>query len=316
MKYKDYYAVLGVARDADADAIKKAYRKLAREHHPDVSKASGAEERFKDIGEAYATLKDPEKRAAYDQLGQREPGADFSPPPNWNGGGFDTHSFDDADLADLLASLGRRARGGHGGRGATHPQRGRDYETVVKLTLEQAHRGTTLNLDLAREEGGTSTLEVTVPAGVADGQRVRLRGKGGKGVHGGADGDIYLHIHLLPHRVFRVDGRDLQFDLMLAPWEAALGAEVEVPTLDGAVVLTVAAGTRAGRKLRLRGRGLADGKGGRGDLYAVAHIDVPATLTPAERDLFEQLAKVSTFHARAGSGKDNDKDTAHERASA
>ncbi len=313
MKYKDYYAALGVTRDADADAIKKAYRKLAREHHPDVSKANGAEARFKDIGEAYATLKDPEKRGAYDQLGQREPGADFSPPPNWNGGGFDAQSFDDADLADFLASLGRRARSG---RGASQTQRGRDYETVVKLTLEQAHLGTKLNLDLAREEGGTSTLEVTVPAGVADGQRVRLRGKGGKGVHGGGDGDIYLHIHLVAHRVFRVDGRDLQFDLMLAPWEAALGAEVEVPTLDGPVVLTVAPGTRAGRKLRLRGRGLADGRGGRGDLYAVAHIDVPATLTPAERDLFEQLARTSTFRARPSGSTGNDKDAAHERASA
>lgn len=294
MKYKDYYAALGVPRDADAEAIKKAYRKLAREHHPDVSKSPGAEDRFKDVAEAYATLKDPEKRAAYDQLGARRGGEEFRPPPQWEqafGGGFQ-----DVDLADLLDALAR----GQGTRGARRPVplRGRDYEASVRIPLEDAHRGTTVSLDVEHEDGAR-TLAVTVPPGVTEGQRLRLRGKGGPGRHGGAAGDIYLHITLAPHPLFRVDGHDLFFDLALAPWEAALGADIEVPTLDDAVLLTVPQGTQSGRKLRLRGRGLANGHGGRGDLHAVARIDVPASLTPRERELFGELARASRFDPRA-----------------
>lgn len=292
MKYKDYYAALGVPRDADADTIKKAYRKLAREHHPDVSSDAGAEARFKEVAEAYATLKDPEKRTAYDQLGARRSGEEFSPPPQWQ------HDFagSDAELADLLAALAR----GHGRRAGarTVPLRGRDYEASVRLGLEDAHRGATVNLDVEHEDGAR-TLAVTVPAGVTEGQRLRLRGKGGPGRHGGPAGDIYLHITLAPHPVFRPDGHDLVFDLALAPWEAALGAEIEVPTLDGPVLLTVPHGTQSGRKLRLRGRGLANGHGGRGDLYAIARIDVPASLTPRERELLEELSRESRFDARA-----------------
>lgn len=300
MKYKDYYAALGVPRDADAETIKKAYRKLAREHHPDVSAAPGAEARFKEIAEAWQTLKDPEKRAAYDELGRRPAGEDFAPPPQWArefGGG----SFEDLDLADLLAALGRGQR--RGAHRARMPQHGRDYESTVRISLEDAHRGAKLNLQLGDEAGGARTLEVTIPPGVSEGQKLRLRGRGGKGRDGGADGDIYLHITLAPHPVFRADGHDLYLDLALAPWEAALGAEVEVPTLDGPVVLTVPAGTRAGRKLRLRGRGLANGRGGRGDLYAVVHIDVPGALTERERELFRQLAAASRFDPRAVAGR-------------
>ncbi len=301
MKYKDYYAALGVARDADAEQIKKAYRKLARAHHPDVSKSPDAEARFKEVAEAYQTLKDPEKRAAYDELGRRPAGEEFAPPPQWSRefgtGGF--QSFEDIDLSDLLDALGRGQRGGGGAaRRATMPMHGRDYETTVRISLEDAHRGTRLNLDLA-DEGGGRTLEVTIPAGVSEGQKLRLRGKGGKGRNGGVDGDIYLHITLAPHPVFRPDQHDLHFDLALAPWEAALGAEAEVPTLDGAVLLTVPAGTRSGRKLRLRGRGLANGRGGRGDLYATVHIDVPSMLSDRERELFKQLAETSRFNPRA-----------------
>lgn len=300
MKYKDYYAALGVPRDADAEAIKKAYRKLARQHHPDVSKDPGAEARFKEVAEAYATLKDPEKRAAYDQLGRRRAGEDFEPPPRWReafGGGG--QEFDEADLADILAAFGMGAARRH----AHGPRHGRDYEASVRLSLEDAHRGTTLSLDLQHEDG-THTLAVTIPPGVTEGQRLRLKGRGGKGHGGGADGDIYLHIQLAPHAVFRVDRHDLYFDLALAPWEAALGAEVEVATLDGPVLLTVPPGTRTGRKLRLRGRGMANGHGGRGDLYAVAHVDVPATLTPRERELFEALARESRFAPREMLGKE------------
>lgn len=324
MKYKDYYAALGVPRDADLDQIKKAYRKLARQHHPDMSKAPDAEAKFKDAAEAYATLKDPEKRAAYDELGRRPAGEEFAPPPGWQhdfaGAGMGAgQGFEDMDLADLLAALGRGRQGARGAQGARRgpvPMHGRDYETTVRIGLLDAHRGTTVSLNL-EDEGGGRTLEVTVPAGVSDGQKLRLRGKGGKGRAGGPDGDIYLHIELAPHPVFRTDGHDLYFDLALTPWEAALGAQVEVPTLDGAVMLTVPAGTRAARKLRLRGRGLAHGRSAgagpadaatpaRGDLYAVVHIDVPATLTPRERELFEQLAGASKFNPRTTIAKEGE----------
>jgi curved DNA-binding protein len=295
MKYKDYYEILGVPRDADAETIKKAYRKLARQHHPDVSKDSGAEERFKDVGEAYATLKDPQKRADYDAIGRRAHGEEFTPPPDWHEAyAWEGQGFEEANLADLLAALGAARGGAHPRRGPAH---GRDYEASVRISLEDAHRGTTLNLDIAHEDG-TRTLAVTVPAGVTDGQRLRLRGRGGKGRNGGADGDIYLHILFAPHPVFRHQGHDLSFDLALAPWEAVLGADVEVPTLEGPVLLTVPAGTQSGRRLRLRGRGLARPHGARGDLYATVRIEVQSTLTPRERELFEELARLSRFDPR------------------
>ena len=300
MKYKDYYQALGVPREADLDQIKKAYRKLARAHHPDMTKAKGSEARFKDAAEAYATLKDPEKRKAYDELGRRPAGQEFSPPPQWEQHfGTREGGFGDIDLEELLASLGR-GRGGPGaGHRAARPVAGRDLETTVSLSLEDAHRGTTVNLEVG-EGHGSRTLEITIPPGVSDGGKLRLKGKGSPGRHGGPDGDIYLHLALAPHPVFRADQHDLYFDLALAPWEAALGAELEVPTLDGPVVLTVPPGTRSGRKLRLRGRGMGHGSSGRGDLYAVAVIDVPATLSAQERELFTQLEKVSSFNPRGG----------------
>ncbi len=298
MKYKDYYETLGVPRDADLDQIKKAYRKLARTHHPDMSKAPDAEARFKEAAEAYATLKDSAKRAAYDELGHPQAGAEFAPPPQWRedfaAGGS---SFEDLDLADLLAALGR----GHRGGATPSPARGRDVESAITITLANARKGVTLNLGLT-DASGERTLEVTIPPGVRQDQKIRLRGKGGKGQHGAPDGDIYLHIVLAPHAVFRPDGLDLYFDLALTPWEAALGAEVEVPTLDGPVLLTVPAGTRAGRKLRLRGRGLLDGHS---DIYALVHIDMPSVLTEAERALLVELAHISHFNPRTVAPKEN-----------
>lgn len=299
MKYKDYYATLGVPRDADIDQIKKAYRKLARTHHPDMSKAPDAEAHFKDVAEAYATLKDTAKRAAYDELGHPKAGAEFAPPPNWRQDfSANGEAFQDLDLADLLASLGRGQRGA---ASATMPRKGRDYESAITITLADARRGSIVNLNLA-DASGERTLEVTIPPGVRQDQKLRLRGKGGKGHNGASDGDIYLHISLAPHTVFRPDGLDLYFDLALAPWEAALGTEVEVPTLDGSVLLTVPAGTRSGRKLRLRGRGLADG---RSDIYAIVHIDVPTTLTDSERTLYQELARISHFNPRIVALKEN-----------
>ena len=295
MKFKDYYATLGVPRDAGLDQIKKAYRKLARHHHPDMSKAPGAEAMFKEVAEAYATLKDPDKRAAYDALGQRPVGEEFAPPPPWRQEhDVQASAFDTMDLADLLAAMRR----GHGQPYAPTPVRGHDQETSARISLLDAHRGTSLQLDLADAQG-RRTLEVTIPPGVREGQKLRLRGQGGRGRHGGPDGDIYVHLSLAPHPRFRPEGHDLHFSLALSPWEAVLGAEIEVPTLDDAVLLTVPAGTRAGGRLRLRGRGMADGRGGRGDLYATVRIDVPATLSERERQLFTELAAVSRFDPRA-----------------
>jgi curved DNA-binding protein len=297
VKFKDYYAALEVPRDADADAIKKAYRRLARKYHPDVSKEPEAEARFKEISEAYDTLRDAEKKAAYDALGQRRPGEEFTASRDWreqfDPGAFAGGFSDDVDLSDLLDALRGRQGGGARARG---PRPGQDYDVEAALSLEDAHRGTTLHFDLQRPEG-PQTLEVTVPPGVAEGQKLRLRGKGAPGRNGGPDGDIYVHIRLKPHPRYRVEGRNLYFDLALAPWEAALGGPVQVPTLDGDVMLTVPAGTHSAQKLRLRGRGLGSGQAA-GDLYAVVHIDVPGTLTARERELFEALAKESGFKPR------------------
>jgi curved DNA-binding protein len=304
MKYKDYYKTLGVERNADADAIKKAYRKLAQKYHPDVSKDPKGEEKFKEVAEAYDTLKNPEKRAAYDQLGTHAPGQDFQPPPDWGGQfGDGQFSFDEADLADLFAGLAGR-QGGR--RGAQMRMRGEDYEVTAHVSLEDAYRGTEVELNLTvpeHDEKGLvhrvpKTFKVRIPKGAADGQRLRLAGRGGKGFNGGPDGDLYLNIALHPHSLFRVSGHDLYLDLPLTPWEAVLGATVEVPTLGGTVRLKVPPNTHAGQQLRLTGRGLPKPGGKQGDLFAIAQIAVPTAASERERDLFRQLAQDSTFNPR------------------
>ncbi len=307
MKYVDYYQALGVNRDASPDEIKKAYRKLAHKYHPDVSKDSSAEEKFKAVAEAYATLKDPEKRAAYDELGRHPQGEEFVPPRQWREQFHESAAdFSDVDLADLLAAFAA-AQGGHARERAQHPLRGQDFEVSLPVTLEQIYTGaeTEISLSLPEyDEHGLAhriakTFRVRVPKGATDGQRLRLAGKGAPGLHGGKPGDLYLIMRIEPHKTYRVNGNDLYIDLPLAPWEAALGATVEIPTLGGAVEMKIPPGTIAGRKLRLGKRGLPAATGEQGDLYAVAHIDIPQTLTPREQELFAQLAAESAFNPRA-----------------
>jgi curved DNA-binding protein len=312
MKYKDYYATLGVDRNAGADEIKRAYRKLARKYHPDVSKEKDAEEKFKEVSEAYETLRDAEKKAAYDQLGRHRPGEEFSPPPDWGqaygagGTPFDQGgaSFDDIDLSDLFAGLSGRAR-----RGArdTGPIPGRDVEAQVRIPFEQAFHGGEIEFSLTEVEyGDDGTLRrvprrvrVRIPPGVTDGQVLRVPGKGGQGLRGGQAGDLYLDIRVETHALFRVDGLDLYIDLPLAPWEAVLGTSVDMPTPAGRVALKVPPGTQSGQKLRLGGRGMARSDGRKGDLYAVVDIVVPGRVDDRERGLYTQLKEASTFDPRA-----------------
>jgi len=305
MKYTDYYEVLGLKRDATEAEIKAAYRKLAHKYHPDVSKEPDAEKKFKQVAEAYQTLKDPQKRAAYDQLGQRRPGEEFRPPPDWQQRyGEQASSFEDLDLNDLFTELW--GRGGAGTRRGSS-LRGEDFEIRTSITLEQAYHGTDLKLELSMPEYDAQgvprrvprSFTAHIPKGVTDGQRMRLPGKGGKGINGGKDGDLYLDISLQPHPVYRPAGHDLYLDLPLAPWEAVLGASVEVPTLAGAVQLKIPAGTQAGQKLRLPKRGLPKPHGGDGDLYALVQIAVPAHPSDQEAALFRQLAEASSFDPRA-----------------
>jgi curved DNA-binding protein len=308
MKYSDYYAALGVERGAPPEEIKKAYRRLAQKYHPDVSKEPNAEARFKEIAEAWQTLKDPEKRAAYDALGQRPQGEEFRPPPEWtrqHAGGGDRSPFEDMDFADLFSRFGARTGGGasFGERGAMP---GQDFEVPVEISIEDAFRGTTLELQLSMPEYDAAgqlrrvphKVRARIAPGAVDGQRLRLPGKGGKGFNGGRAGDLYLDISLKAHRLYRATGSDLYVDLPLAPWEAALGAAVEVPTPAGTVNLKVPAGTSSGQKLRLAGRGLPIPRGGAGDLFAVAQIVVPTQASQRERELFASLKDASSFDPR------------------
>jgi curved DNA-binding protein len=312
MKYKDYYKILGLERGASDDEIKKAYRRLARKYHPDVSKEPDAKERFQEVSEAYETLKDKEKRAAYDSLGTYRAGQDFRPPPDWFerfGAEFGTSGADDLggiDLSDLFESFGGLGRGGfgrggfgragfaRGGRRQRMPIPGDDYEVHLRLTLEEAYRGTERSFEL-----GGRTIRARIPRGTTDGQKLRLAGKGGPGANGGPPGDLYLNIELASHPLFRPSGHDLDLEVPLAPWEAALGAQVEIPTLEGRVAMKVPPGSKAGQKLRLAGKGLPTPQGGAGDLYAVLSIAVPGSLAERERELYEELRKVSRFDPRS-----------------
>ena len=317
---RDFYEVLGVSRDADQSEIQRAYRKLARTLHPDVNKDPGAEERFKQLSEAYDVLSDPDQRKRYDAFGEdfRRVGADVDPEAyrrsrayagagagggrstGWGGGGPSggfrySGSGDDVDLEDLLGGIfGGRGRG----RGGWGPVSGSDHETEVEVTVEEAYHGTQRTLSISGPDG-PRTIDVNIPAGVVDGQRIRLRGQGGEGSGGGKAGDLYLIVRIAPHPRYRLEGRDLHMLLPLAPWEAALGSSVDIDTPGGSATVNVPAGTSSHRRLRLKGRGLPNKRGKPGDLYAEAQIKVPTSASVEERELFEQLAKVSTFDPRS-----------------
>jgi curved DNA-binding protein len=313
---RDYYEALGVSRTADADELQEAYRRLARRHHPDVNKDPGAEERFKEINEAYHVLADPDTRARYDRFGP-----DFRQIPEgaeraWAGAGargpggrppggasrgrtFDEEQvfvsgegFEDIDLEDLFGGL-------FGGRRPSGPMAGADQEAELELTVEEAYRGGRRRVSLAGPDGQRS-YEVTIPAGVTDGQRIRLAGQGGRGAGGAGPGDLHLVVRVLPHPRYRLDGRDLHTDLPVSPWEAALGADVPVVTPGGEAKVKVPAGSSSGRRLRLRGQGMPNPRGRPGDLYAEVRIMVPRNPGRRERELFEEMAKVSDFDPRSG----------------
>ncbi len=314
MEFKNYYTVLGVERSATQDEIKRAYRKMARKFHPDVSKESDAEVRFKEVGEAYEVLKDPEKRAAYDQLGARwKEGQDFQPPPGWDqgfefhGGGFT--GADASQFSDFFESLFGGAQAGHGYAGAGQMNmHGEDTHAKVLIDLEDAYHGATRTITLRHTELGgggrpvlkTRTLNVSIPKGVHQGQHIRLAGQGVAGVGQGKAGDLYLEIEFRPHAFYRVDGRDIYLDLPIAPWEAALGASVKAPTPSGAVELKIPSGSKPGSKMRLKGRGIPGNPAG--DLYAVLQVVVPVADNAEAKALYQQMKEKLAFNPRAGLG--------------
>ncbi|MCI0628107.1 MAG: J domain-containing protein [Acidobacteria bacterium] len=332
VKFKDYYEVLGVSKIATEDEIKKAYRKLARKNHPDVNPGDkSAEDKFKEINEAYEVLSDADKRRRYDQLGPNwKAGADFTPPPGWEGARVEFGDLGDifgggrgqSGFSDFFESLFGGRRGARAGAGFR--MQGQDVEAEIALTLEEAHRGVTRSVNFQATEPcseckGTGSknnqvcptcrgagairrpksLDVTIPAGVRDGSVIRLAGQGELGTNGARAGDLFLHVRIEPHRLFNIAGSDdVELELPVAPWEAALGAKVTVPTLDEAVEMKIPIGAQGGQRLRLRGQGLNRRSGGRGDQYVKLKIVIPPKLTAKEKELFEKLAAESNFQAR------------------
>lgn len=304
MEFKDYYKTLGVEPEASADEIRRAYRKLARQYHPDRNKEAGSEDRFKEIGEAYEALKDPEKRKHYDQVraGGWRGGDNFEPPPGWTGGvrgggqAGDGQGFGGfGDFSDFFESL----FGGGLGGGARRQVRakGRDINASIEIDLDTAFNGGKRRLTLDRG-GQRQSLEVNIPAGVTPGRKIRLAGQGEPGIGGGPPGDLLMEVRIAPHPIFSLDGRNVLVDLPIAPWEAALGAKVRVPTLGGKVTMNVPAGSSSGSRMRLKGRGLP-GKPA-GDQIVNLKVVVPKPRSERERALYEELAEASGAKVREG----------------
>ncbi|WP_323846003.1 DnaJ C-terminal domain-containing protein [Microbulbifer magnicolonia] len=317
MEYKDYYKILGLERDADQAEIKRTYRKLARKYHPDVSNEEQAEDRFKEVSEAYEVLKDPEKRAAYDQLGAGyHSGQEFRPPPNWDAG-FEFHGggYTEADpeaFSDFFESLFGRAGGfAHGYGGARRRQfhaEGENTYAKIAIDLEDSYRGGTRQITLKHSVLGPDgrpqiqerKLNVKIPKGITEGQQIRLAGQGEPGVGEGKPGDLYLEITFKPHPLYHAEGKTVYLDLPLAPWEAALGAKVKVPTPDGPVNLTIPPNSKDGSKLRLKGRGIPAREPG--DLYVILNVVAPPANTEAEKEAYRQFSQAFKFNPRSGMG--------------
>ncbi|MDO8953809.1 MAG: DnaJ C-terminal domain-containing protein [Gammaproteobacteria bacterium] len=311
MEFKDYYKILEVSPEATAEDIKKSYRKLARKYHPDINKNAGAEDKFKEISEAYEALGSTEKREAYEQMrkGGYQAGQDFRPPPGW-GQQHQGHGFegDTSQFSDFFSSM----FGAGGGRGRTRQrdmsQRGEDQSTKLPLSLEMAYTGGSQAVNLAlreRDAAGrvvskTKTLNVKIPAGITAGKQIRLKGQGSPGMHGGANGDLYLEIDLIPHPLYSVNEKDLTLILPITPWEAALGATINTPTLGGPIALKIPANSQSGQKLRLKGRGLPGNPAG--DQYVVLQIHVPPASTDEAVALYQKMAESLAFNPRSKLG--------------
>ena len=319
MEFKDYYTTLGIEKTATQDEVKRAYRKLARKFHPDVNKAPDAEKRFKEVGEAYEVLQDTEKRAAYDKFGSNwQAGQDFDPPPDWDnnfefqGGGYT--EADSSQFSDFFESLfGRQSEFNQqeqfGGRQSGYYNKGQDLHAKISISLEDSFNGSKQSLVLQRPTVDANghvrttphTLNVTIPKGVIEGQRIRLEGQGAAGSHNGANGDLYLEISLTDHPFFTVDKRDILLTLPIAPWEAALGATVPVPTLGGTVELKIPPGSQTGKKMRLKGRGIASSKMS-GDQYVTLAVIVPTPENDTQRELYESMKEAMPFNPRSSLG--------------
>lgn len=313
MEFKDYYKTLDVSRDATAEEIKKAFRRLARKYHPDVSKEADAEHKMKEVNEAYAVLSDPEKRAAYDQLGQRgfQAGSDFQPPPGWDAGfefrGQGSGGAQAEDFSDFFAEL-FGGRMGAGTRQTHHRMRGEDHHAKIMLDLEDSYHGATRSLTLRMPkldgQGRTvlaeHTLNVRIPKGVHAGQVIRLAGQGGPGHAGEAAGDLFLEVHFKPHGRYRIENKDIYAALPVAPWEAALGATIKIPVPDGLVEVRVPENSQSGRKLRLKGRGIPAATPG--DLYLVLEVVLPPAATEKAREFYQTMAQELAFNPRQNLG--------------
>ena len=307
VEYKDYYKILGLSKTASTEEVGKAFKKLARKYHPDLNADDKvAEEKFKEINEAYEVLRDPERRKLYDQLGpdwqnRSAGGAGWQPPPGFENARFE-FSGGASGFSDFFETIFGRHFGGGGGTesffgGQARPGRGQDIEAEMELALEEAYRGGPKNITLQESSGDSRTLQVNIPAGVKESSRIRLAGQGSPGRGGSPAGDLYLRVKFRGHQQFMADGLDLTTDIVLAPWEAALGVTVKAPTLDGGVNVDIPAGSGSGKKLRLRGQGLgAPGK--RGDLFLRLQIAVPAASSDKEKELWRSLAESSVFKPR------------------
>jgi curved DNA-binding protein len=310
MEFKDYYKILGVERDATQDDIKRAYRQLARKFHPDINKDAGAEAQFKEVGEAYEALSDAEKRAAYDQLGKDwKAGQEFKPPPDWDAGFEFSGRSSGGDFSDFFEGIFGASRGERGGRTrTTFHMRGEHHHAKIVIDLRDALEGATRTISLRMPEvddGGhvlvrDKSLTVQIPKGVTEGQSIRLKGQGSAGTGGSPAGDLYLEVRFRPDPLYRVVGKDLYIDLPVAPWEAALGASVKMPTPAGPIMLKVPPGSNHGRELRVRGRGIPAAEPG--DLYAVLKIVWPPANDEKARQIYEEMAKELAFDPRAGLG--------------